>query len=243
MEKLKYFRDSGAEGVCFDVAQGHDARLYKAIALAKKLDYDGIAGNVCTEQGYIDLVNSGADAVKVGIGPGAACTTRIVTGFGVPQMSALLDIRQASLRYKVPYIADGGIRNSGDAVKALAAGASSVMVGKRFAQCSESAGKKRLDRAGLGPGYEVNFRGQASSQFQTEFFGNVRTGTISEGIDMWAPVLSTAEEYITEFCAGIRSGLTYGGSMDIVEFQKKAVIHEMIYRVGPGYASESGTRS
>lgn len=244
LSELTQLRDEGLEGVCFDVAQGHDVRVYAAIEYARDLGLEVIAGNVCTAQGYVDLVNAGADAVKVGIGPGAACTTRTVTGFGVPQMSALLDIRQESLKYKVPYIADGGIRNSGDAVKALAAGASSVMLGKAFAATNESAGEKRAPRDGSSLSYtqEVKFRGQSSKDFQEDYFGRVKDSTVAEGIDMWIPVTGSATDLIEWYEGGIRSGLTYAGSTSIKEFQKKVLIHDMLFQTTTGYRLESNPR-
>lgn len=219
--------DNGLRGVCFDVAQGHDVRLYEAIAVARTFGLEVIAGNVCTEQGYIDLVNAGATSIKVGIGPGAACTTRTVTGFGVPQMSALLDIRPASLKYKIPYIADGGIRTSGDAVKALAAGASSIMMGRQFAATWDSAAWRQGDLA--------YYSGQAAKEYQRE-------GRTPEGEGNWIPTTTNADTLIKTWLGGIRSGLTYGGSTTIKEFQKKVLIHNMIFRTTEGYRAESSTR-
>ena len=231
-------------GFCIDIAQGHDPRAYQLIADLKK-EWKGlevIAGNVCTQQGYIDLVNAGADAVKVGVGPGAACTTRIVTGFGVPQLQALLDIRPAIFKYKVPVIADGGIRNSGDIVKALAAGASTIMIGKLFAQTVESAGQKRSKLhpvhkdADKPRNQEVLYKGQASAEFQRE-------GMTPEGIQEWLPVLGTASALIQELCGGIRSGLCYGGSRTIQEFQRKVVDLDLFFETTQAYVAESNPRS
>src|SRR6185295_13868048 len=112
-------------------------------------DKEIIAGNVCTAMAYHDLVNAGADAVKVGVGPGAACTTRMVTGFGIPQFTAVQDCAQIAEKLRVPLIADGGIRTSRDVVLALAAGASTVMVGKLFALTKESAAQKKSSEKGL----------------------------------------------------------------------------------------------
>jgi len=125
----------GPAGLCVDVAHGHSERMVNLVGRLKRAypSLEIIAGNVCTARAYHDLVNAGADAVKVGIGPGAACTTRIVTGFGVPQFTAIRDCSEEAAHFRVPIIADGGIRNSADIVKALAAGASTAMVGKLFA--------------------------------------------------------------------------------------------------------------
>ena len=140
----------------------------------KHPDKEIIAGNVCTAVAYHDLVNAGADAVKVGIGPGAVCTTRLITGFGVPQFTAIKDCAQIASKLRVPLIADGGIRTSRDVVLALAAGASSVMIGKLFALTKESAAPKREKNGNI----EAKYRGQASEDFQKEYFGCLKTLTL-----------------------------------------------------------------
>jgi IMP dehydrogenase len=215
--------DLGAAGVCIDVAHGHSDRMFHFIQELKRShpDKEVIAGNVSTAMAYHDLVNAGADAVKVGVGPGAACTTRIVTGFGVPQFTAIMDCAKVAERLRVPLIADGGIRNSRDVVLALAAGASTVMIGKLFAMTKESAAPKRA--ASLTPGgWEAKFRGQASEDFQKEFYGGLKEKTVAEGVDFWGPVSGTAEQLLDELLGGLRSGLTYGGARNIKELQRKA---------------------
>ncbi|MEN9654490.1 MAG: inosine-5-monophosphate dehydrogenase, partial [Chlamydiota bacterium] len=167
LDETRKLLDLGALGTCIDVAHGHSDRMFQHIEELKRThpDHEVIAGNVCTAMAYHDLVNAGADAVKVGVGPGAACTTRVVTGFGVPQFSAVQDCARIADKLRVPLIADGGIRSSRDVVLALAAGASTVMVGKLFAMTHESAAPKREGRGGK----EAKFRGQASADFQMEF--------------------------------------------------------------------------
>jgi IMP dehydrogenase len=203
-----------------------------------------IAGNICTARAYHDLVNAGADAVKVGIGPGAACTTRVVTGFGVPQFTAIRDCAEEAQHFRVPIIADGGIRNSSDVVKALAAGASTVMMGKIFALTNESAAEKVNDaREGLYQGKGIGplmakYRGQASEDFQNEFYGGLKHKTVAEGTDFWAPVTGSAQSVIDEFLGGVRSGLTYAGARDIKELQRKA---EFV-KVTKAYETESNPR-
>ena len=240
--------------LCFDIAHGHDKQLMDAIDLIKKRhNIQVIAGNVCTPMGYQDLVNAGADAVKVGIGPGSICTTRMVTGFGIPQFSAVRSCAEVAKKLQVPIIADGGIRNSRDIVLALAAGASTVMIGKLFAATHESAAEKRtscLDERGpcnCVPGVHdgdprfftfAKYRGQASAQFQQDYYGEVKNGTVPEGEDMWIKVVKSADDVIKELSAGIRSGLTYGGARSIKELQRKA---EFV-RVTPSYYLESNTR-
>lgn len=223
LDETRKLLDLGALGVCIDVAHGHSDRMFRHIEELKEKhpDKEIIAGNVCTAMAYHDLVNAGADAVKVGVGPGAACTTRMVTGFGVPQFTAVQDCARIAEKLRVPLIADGGIRTSRDVVLALAAGASSVMVGKLFGQTLESAAPKRkTDR--YPSGYEAKFRGQASSDFQNEFYGGLKAKTVAEGIDFWGPVTGTAEELINNLLGGVRSGMTYGGARNLKELQRKA---------------------
>lgn len=223
IDETRKLLDLGALGVCVDVAHGHSDRMFRHIEELKEKhpDKEIIAGNVCTAMAYHDLVNAGADAVKVGVGPGAACTTRMVTGFGVPQFTAVQDCARIAEKLRVPLIADGGIRTSRDVVLALAAGASSVMVGKLMSQTLESAAPKRKsDR--YPSGYEAKFRGQASSDFQNEFYGGLKAKTVAEGIDFWGPVSGTAEELINNLLGGIRSGMTYGGARNLKELQRKA---------------------
>lgn len=223
LEETRELLDLGALGVCIDVAHGHSDRMFRHIEELKKNhpDKEIIAGNVCTAMAYHDLVNAGADAVKVGVGPGAACTTRMVTGFGVPQFTAVLDCARIADKLRVPLIADGGIRTSRDVVLALAAGASSVMVGKLFSQTLESAAPKRKTDK-YASGYEAKFRGQASADFQNEFYGGLKAKTVAEGIDFWGPVTGGAEDLLANLLGGIRSGMTYGGARNLKELQRKA---------------------
>ena len=220
IDQTRQLLDLGAAGVCIDVAHGHSDRMFYFIQELKRThpDKEIIAGNVCTAMAYHDLVNAGADAVKVGVGPGAACTTRMVTGFGVPQFTAIYDCAKIAEKLRVPLIADGGIRNSRDLVLALAAGASTVMIGKLFAMTEESSAPKRDSSNGR----EAKFRGQASADFQTDFYGGLKDKTVAEGIDFWGPVSGSAKELIDSLLGGLRSGLTYGGARNIKELQRKA---------------------
>jgi IMP dehydrogenase len=198
-------------GVCLDIAHGHSLAMINAIKHLREWNsgIEIIAGNVCTAQGFHDLVNAGATAVKVGIGPGAACTTRKVTGFGVPQFTAVQDCAKQARRMKIPLIADGGIKGSRECVLALAAGASSVMIGSLFAKSNESPG------AGF-------YRGQASEGFQRDFYGGVKHGTVPEGETLQYFDTRPAQSIIDELLGGIRSGMTYGGATTIKELQRKA---------------------
>jgi len=239
LDETRELLDLGALGTCIDVAHGHSDRMFRFVEELKKShpDKEVIAGNVCTAMAYHDLVNAGADAVKVGVGPGAACTTRMVTGFGVPQFTAVQDCARIAEKLRVPLIADGGIRTSRDVVLALAAGASTVMLGKLMAQTVESAApKQKTDK--YPSGYEAKFRGQASADFQNEFYGGLKAKTVAEGIDFWGPVSGTAEELIATLLGGIRSGMTYGGARNLKELQRKA---EFV-QVSPSYVHESKPR-
>ncbi len=228
--------DLGAAGVCLDVAHGHSQKMLHFIERCKKKHpcKEIIAGNVCTPMAYHDLVNAGADAVKVGIGPGAACTTRVVTGFGVPQFSAIYECAQVGEKLRVPLIADGGIRTSKDVVLALAAGASTVMIGKLFALTEESAAEKRRGKSGM----EAKYRGQSSEDFQTDYYGGLKQKTVAEGADFWALVSGSAKKLIENLLGGLRSGLTYGGAKNIKELQRKAEF----LSVSPHYIEESQPR-
>jgi IMP dehydrogenase len=228
IDETRMLLDEGACGVCIDVAHGHSDRMFAFIEELKRShpSADVIAGNVCTPMAYHDLVNAGADAIKVGVGPGAACTTRMVTGFGVPQFSAIYDCAKIAEKLRVPLIADGGIRSSRDVVLALAAGASSVMIGKLFATTSESAAIKRP--CSHNPNVlEAKFRGQASEDFQCDFYGGLKDKTVAEGVDFWALVSGSANELMNELLGGLRSGLTYGGAKNIKELQRKAEFIEV----------------
>jgi IMP dehydrogenase len=213
----------GAAGVCIDVAHGHSDRMIAHIKAIKDKfpEKQVIAGNVCTAMAYHDLVNAGADAVKVGIGPGAACSTRMVTGFGVSQFTAIRDCAHVAEKLRVPLIADGGIRTSRDVVLALAAGASTVMIGKLFAMTKESAAPKRASSR-FKSGFEAKYRGQASEDFQNDFYGGLKEKTVAEGIDFWGEMTGSAKDLIDQMLGGIRSGMTYGGARSLKELQRKA---------------------
>jgi IMP dehydrogenase len=225
VDSVRRLLDLGAAGVCIDVAHGHSDRMLHLIQELKKTHPDKavIAGNVCTPMAYHDLVNAGADAVKVGVGPGAACTTRIMTGFGVPQFSAIFECAQTAEKLRIPLIADGGIRNVRDLVLSLAAGASTVMMGKLFALTTESAAPKRQ----AGEKWEAKYRGQASEDFQTDYYGALKEKTVAEGVDFWAEVKGSAQQLIDKFLGGLRSGMTYGGARSIKELQRKAEFVEV----------------
>jgi len=219
-------------GVCFDVAHGHCEGMFDIMDRTQSEFGDSIeiiAGNVCTPLGYQELVSHGATAVKVGVGCGAACTTRIVTGFGMPQFTAIRECATLARKLRVPIIADGGIRNSRDIVLALAAGASSVMMGKMFAACEESAAEKKNAPknhafysfgSSKGAKKAAKYRGQASFDFQQEFYGECKN--TPEGEAFWIPVTGSVDDLMTELIGSIKSGMTYAGAKTIEELQRKA---------------------
>jgi len=217
---VKILTETDCRGVCIDIAHAHSESMKNfMIELRKNIgDKEIIAGNVCTPMGYQDLVNWGADSVKVGIGAGAICSTRIVTGFGVSQFSAVYECSQIAKKLRVPIIADGGIRGSNDIAKALAGGASTIMAGGIFANTFESSAPK-FDYEGE---TYMKYRGQASADFQKDFYGGVKKGTVPEGVDFKKKVTKSAQQIIDEMNGGLRSSFTYGGARNIKEFQRKA---------------------
>ncbi|NIR29901.1 MAG: guanosine monophosphate reductase [Gammaproteobacteria bacterium] len=229
IDRVRELLDLGAVGACIDVAHGHSDRMMDYIGELKRShpDKDVIAGNVCTAMAYHDLVNAGADAIKVGIGSGSPCTTRAVTAFGTPQFSAIQDCAAVAEKLRVPLIADGGIRGSRDLVLALAAGASTIMIGRLFALTEESAAPKRPAASADG-GLEAKYRGQASEDFQSDFYGGLKEYTVAEGVHFWAPVSGAAQTLIDTLLGGLRSGLTYGGAKSIKELQRKAEFVEIV---------------
>jgi len=220
------------KNICIDIAHGHDRRVLILVEkLAKIHRANIIVGNVCTSRATQDLINAGASAIKVGIGPGSVCTTRMRTGFGVPQFTAIQDCYRVSKDYGVPLIADGGIRNSRDIVLALAAGADTVMTGRLFADTIESASfDKEMGR--------TSYRGQASKSFQEDYYGELKKGTVPEGESTLFQTSKSAKMVIDDLLGGVLSGLTYGGGKTIIEMRSKA---EFV-RVTPTYLQESNTR-
>ncbi len=225
LERARALLDAGVDALILDIAHGHNERALATIRLLKK-KFKGVeivGGNVATPKGTIDLIKAGADAVKVGIGPGAACTTRIVTGVGVPQLTAILECAAAAAKYKVPIIADGGIRNSGDLSKALAAGASAVMIGSLLAGTDESPGEYIFEE---GVGYKL-YRGMASrdaADEKTKLDGSQEDGVYRapEGKSGKVPYRGRAKNVLDDLTAGLRSSMSYLGARDLKEFQKNA---------------------
>lgn len=223
--------NAGCKNYCIDIAHGHSVMVADMIKKIKSKcpDSQVIAGNVCTPEGFKYLVESGADSIKVGVGPGAACSTRMVTGVGVPQFSAIQNIvmtRDLYYNHKdiyIPIIADGGIRDSRDICLALAAGADTVMMGSIFCKTFESACPKFKDENGIVYG---KYRGQASANFQDEYFGGVKKGTVPEGIDFTVKISKSANTIIDEFSGALRSSMTYLGASTMEEYHHNAEFFE-----------------
>jgi len=191
------------------------------------VEVEVIAGNVATAQGVRDLARAGADAVKVGVGSGSICTTRIVTGFGVPQLTAIMDCAEAARALDVPLIADGGIRHGGDLTKALAAGADTAMVGSLFAGTEESPGASIVRD---GRRFKV-VRGMASLSANVERQaiekGNAAEpieweAVVPEGVEAVVPYRGSVTDILHQLVGGLRSGLSYAGATNIAELQQNA---------------------
>lgn len=232
----KQLIDRGANALCLDVAHGHSSMMERALGelreyaektnrvLFKPLSRCVlIAGNVATPEGAADLVKWGADVLKVGIGPGSMCTTRIVTGAGYGQLTAIADCAAAT---KAPVIADGGIRNSGDATKALAAGASAVMIGKLLAGTDEVPAWARAAGA---------YRGMASAEAQGKHYGYTFKDRHPEGVATKVETKGPVADILGPFLGGIRSGLSYIGARDIKEMRSSVEFVEC----APGVVVES----
>jgi IMP dehydrogenase len=215
-ERAKALVQAGAEILTIDIAHGHSEAMLETLSYIKKnfSEVDVIAGNVATPRAAEDLIRAGADALKVGIGPGSMCTTRIITGVGMPQLSAIGVCAEIGRREGVPVIADGGIRTSGDAMKALCAGASTVMLGNVLAGSLETPGE-------LINGKKV-YRGMASRMAQTEWRGGqLPEGMAPEGESHFVNCKGPVREIVHEFAGGIRSGMSYLNSRrlaDLTEF-------------------------
>ncbi|ADA67538.1 inosine-5'-monophosphate dehydrogenase [Thermotoga petrophila RKU-10] len=226
MERVEKLVKAGVDVIVIDTAHGHSRRVIETLEMIKA-DYPDlpvVAGNVATPEGTEALIKAGADAVKVGVGPGSICTTRVVAGVGVPQLTAVMECSEVARKYDVPIIADGGIRYSGDIVKALAAGAESVMVGSIFAGTEEAPGETILYQ---GRKYKA-YRGMGS-------LGAMRSGSadrygqegenkfVPEGIEGMVPYKGTVKDVVHQLVGGLRSGMGYIGARTIKELQEKAV--------------------
>jgi len=228
MERAEALIDAGVDLVVVDTAHGHSRGVIDAVAAIKKRsNYAQVmAGNIATGDAARALIDAGADAVKVGIGPGTICTTRIVAGVGVPQLSAVMDAVEVAAKHGVPVIADGGIKFSGDIVKAIAAGASAVMIGSLFAGTEESPGEVFLYQGRSYKSYRgmgslgAMARGSADRYFQAEVNDNLKL--VPEGIEGRVAYKGPVEAVIHQLVGGLRAGMGYTGNATIAELQTKA---------------------
>ena len=218
---------AGVDVIVVDTAHGHSRGVIEAVRAVKKRypNLDVIAGNVATAEGTLALIDAGVDAVKVGIGPGSICTTRVVAGVGVPQVTAISDCARAADRHDVPIIADGGIKFSGDVTKAIAAGASAVMIGSLFAGTDESPGDLVLYQ---GRSYK-QYRGMGSlgamkrgSKDRYGQGGAADEKLVPEGIEGRVPYRGSLTNILYQLVGGLRSGMGYTGSATIADLRNKA---------------------
>lgn len=222
---------AGADVLVLDSAHGHSKGIIDTVKeLKKRFAVDVIAGNIATADAAKDLIEAGADAVKVGIGPGSICTTRIVAGVGVPQISAIMDVAEMAKKYGVPVVADGGIKYSGDVAKAIAAGASSIMVGSLLAGTEESPGetiiyqgRKYKSYRGMGSIGAMQ-KGSNDRYFQE---GTAADKLVPEGIEGQVPYRGRIGEIVYQLIGGLRSSMGYLGAPDIASYQEKAEFVEI----------------
>lgn len=227
MDRLKSLQDVNVDVVVVDTAHGDSKSVHDSLALMKRRfpEVEVIAGNVATTKGARSLIDVGADGIKVGMGPGAICTTRIVAGIGMPQMTAILNCAEVCQKNDVPLISDGGIRETGDIAKAIAAGADSVMVGSLFAGTEESPGEKIFM---AGRSFKV-YRGMGSLSALQEgskdrYFQESETELkklVPEGIEGRVPYRGKLSEVVYQMVGGLKAAMGYCGSKSISEFQLK----------------------
>lgn len=227
-ERARRLVSVGVDVLVIDIAHGHSDHAIEMVKALKSEfgdSVDVVAGNVATPDGVRDLVKVGADAVKIGVGPGAACSTRIVAGAGVPQLTAVLNCAAMGREFGVSIIADGGIRHSGDLSKAMAAGAGTVMIGSLLAGTEESPGtivvrdgrpmKVYRGMASLGASLGREQRNEVGAGAEAQ-------DVVAEGVEALVPYRGSVEGIVTQLVGGLRSGISYAGATDIDEFQKQA---------------------
>jgi IMP dehydrogenase len=222
LERAKILQDAGADVIVVDSAHGHNLNLIDSVKkMRKEIEIDIIAGNIATSQAAEDLISVGVDGIRTGVGPGSICTTRIVAGIGVPQLTAVAQASEVAERYGIPVIADGGIRYSGDIVKAIAAGASSVMLGSLLAGTDEA------------PGTEVNISGRRYKTYrgmgslgavmggESDRYGKLGSGKfVPEGVEGAVPYKGKVAEEIFQLIGGLKSGMGYTGSSTIPKLRE-----------------------
>ncbi len=235
MLRSRKLLDAGADALVVDIAHGHSVYAIDTLKEIKKElgDVEVVGGNVATAKGALDLIKAGADAVKVGVGSGSICVTRVVTGSGVPQLTAIMDSAAGAEDSGVPLIGDGGIRNPGDVTKAIAAGASSVMIGSLFAGTEESPGptvlrggvRYKLTRGMASLAATVDRRvreSRSSGPREDELIEEVIQESVPEGVEGLIPYKGRAEEVVKQLVGGLRSGMSYSGAHTLAELRKNA---------------------
>ncbi len=239
--RSEHLIDAGIDLVVVDTAHGHSSRVLDAVRRIKKQsnEVQVLAGNVATSDAAKALIDAGADAIKVGIGPGSICTTRIVAGVGVPQLSAIMECVEAAKEQNIPVIADGGIKFSGDMAKAIAAGADSVMIGSLFAGTEESPGEVFLYQGRSYKAYRgmgsvgAMARGSADRYFQQDIKESYKL--VPEGIEGQVPYKGSLESVLHQLAGGLRAAMGYTGSATIEELQTRA----QFIRISPASLRES----
>jgi IMP dehydrogenase len=227
LERAKALIAAEVDAILIDTAHGHSKGVIEMVKKVKEIsaNVDVIAGNVATRAGCEDLIKAGADGIKVGIGPGSICTTRVIAGIGVPQLQALLDCKDICHEKGIPFIADGGIKYSGDIVKALAAGASTVMIGSLFAGTDEAPGERVIYQ---GRAYKM-YRGMGSMgamvRGSKDRYGQgsvtEENKLVPEGIEGQVPFRGPLSENVYQLLGGIRSGMGYTGAKTLEELREK----------------------
>ena len=225
LDRAKALIDAQVDVLVLDSAHGHSANIMRCVRMIKEAfpDTPVIAGNIATAEAAEALIKAGADALKVGIGPGSICTTRVVAGIGVPQITAVYDVACVAEKYGIPVIADGGIKYSGDIVKALAAGANVVMLGSLLAGCEEAPGATEIFQ---GRQFKV-YRGMGSlgameCGSKDRYFQEGAKKLVPEGVEGRVPYKGVVADTIFQLCGGIRSGMGYCGCKDIATLHEKA---------------------
>jgi IMP dehydrogenase len=230
LDRARALVDAKVDVLVLDSSHGHSRGVLEALTRLREVfpEVKLIVGNVATEEGARALAERGADAIKVGIGPGSICTTRVVTGAGVPQVTAILDCVRATVKEDIPVIADGGVKFSGDVTKALAAGARSVMIGSLFAGTEESPGETilyqgRTYKAYRGMGsLSAMAKGSADRYFQEVPDNGSLAKMVPEGIEGMVPYKGSVHQMLDQLTGGLRSGMGLAGCASIGELREKA---------------------
>ncbi|MHC4185271.1 MAG: IMP dehydrogenase [Planctomycetota bacterium] len=239
-ERIEALIGAEADVIVVDTAHGHSQNVIDTVkAIKNKHKIDVVAGNVATAEATEDLIAAGANAVKVGIGPGAICTTRVISGVGVPQVSAIMNCSNAAQKNGIPVIADGGVRQSGDITKAIAAGASSVMIGSLFAGLKESPGQLVIYKGRQFKEYRGMGSLGAMVKGSAERYGQKSTAErdklVPEGVEGRVPYRGTLDDFVYQLVGGLRAGMGYCGARDIEELRNSG----RFVRISPASVSES----